>query len=90
MAQILPAQDSIRLIAFSFILASRVERVCERLDIVIKKEAVPQIDMLEIRSPPRCKTSLPLRLPELPELPELSVRYKGIPRGPAGTIGGIP
>ena len=50
MAQILPAQDSIRLIAFSFILASRVERVCERLDIVIKKEAVPQIDMLEIRS----------------------------------------
>ena len=50
MAQILPAQDSVRLIAFSFILASRVERVCERLDIVIKKEAVPQIDMLEIRS----------------------------------------
>jgi hypothetical protein len=50
MAQLLPAQDSIRFIALSFILASRAERVCERLDIVVRKQDVPRLDMLELRA----------------------------------------
>jgi hypothetical protein len=50
LAQLLPAQDAIRLTALSFMLASRTERVCERLDIVVRKQDVGKLDMLEIGS----------------------------------------
>ena len=49
-SHVLPAQDSIRLIALSFILASRDRRVCERLDIVVRKEDVRGLDMLELQA----------------------------------------
>lgn len=49
-SHLLPAQDAIRLTALSFMLASRTERVCERLDIVVRKQDVGKLDMLEIRS----------------------------------------
>lgn len=49
-SHLLPAQDAIRLTALSFMLASRSERVCERLDIVVRKQDVGKLDMLEIRS----------------------------------------
>ncbi|MDE0803138.1 MAG: DUF6430 domain-containing protein [Acidimicrobiales bacterium] len=50
MSHVLPAQDSIRLIALSFILASRDSRVCERLDIVVREGDVPALDMLELQA----------------------------------------
>jgi hypothetical protein len=49
-SHVLPAQDAVRLTALSFMLASRSERVCERLDIVVRKQDVGKLDMLEIRS----------------------------------------
>ncbi|WP_152603637.1 macro domain-containing protein [Amycolatopsis rifamycinica] len=48
-SQILPAQDSLRFIALSFILASRRTKVCSRLDIVLRDEDVEKIDMLEFQ-----------------------------------------
>lgn len=50
MSQILPAQDSIRFIALSFMLASRDRRVCDRLDIVVRREDVRTLDMLELQA----------------------------------------
>lgn len=50
LSQILPAQDSIRFIALSFMLASRYSKVCDRLDIVVRKEDLERIDMLEFRA----------------------------------------
>lgn len=50
LSQILPAQDSIRFIALSFMLASRDRRVCERLDIVVREEDVRTLDMLELQA----------------------------------------
>ena len=50
LSQILPAQDSIRFIALSFILASRYQRVCSRLDIITHPDDVEKIDMLEIQA----------------------------------------
>ena len=50
LSQLQPAQDAIRLTALSFMLASRTERVCERLDIVVREQDVGKLDMLEIRS----------------------------------------
>jgi len=49
-AHLLPAQDAIRFMALSFVLASRTERVCQRLDIVVRKQDVAKLDLLEIRS----------------------------------------
>lgn len=49
-SQILPAQDSIRFIALSFMLASRDEHVCERLDIVVRPQDVNNLDGLELQS----------------------------------------
>lgn len=49
-SQVLRAQDSIRFIALSFMFASRAERVCERLDIVVRKSDVAKLDMLELRA----------------------------------------
>lgn len=50
LSQILPAQDSIRFIAFSFILASRSSKVCDRLDIIVRKEDTGRIDMLDFQA----------------------------------------
>jgi Domain of unknown function (DUF6430) len=49
-SQYLPAQDSIRFIALSFMLSSRYKYVCERLDIVVQKSAVKGLDLLEIQA----------------------------------------
>ncbi|MGQ5261178.1 macro domain-containing protein [Micromonospora sp. ZYX-F-536] len=49
-SQILPAQDSVRFIALSFILASRHAKVCDRLDIVVRPEDSESLDMLEIQA----------------------------------------
>jgi hypothetical protein len=49
-SQVLPAQDSIRFIALSFVLASRDARVCDRLDIVARKQDVKYLDMLELQA----------------------------------------
>jgi hypothetical protein len=50
MAQVLPAQDSIRFIALSFMLASRTERICDELRIVVRAEDFHRLDRLEIQS----------------------------------------
>ncbi|MET8307781.1 macro domain-containing protein [Micromonospora sp. NPDC005173] len=50
LSQILPAQDSIRFIAMSFMFASRQTRVCDRLDIVVRPEDVERLDMLELQA----------------------------------------
>jgi hypothetical protein len=49
-AQILPAQDSIRLMILSFVFASRHERVCNGLDIVVRAEDYEKLDVLEIQA----------------------------------------
>lgn len=49
LSQVLPAQDSIRFIALSFMFASRQKRVCERLDIFVRPEDLNRIDMLEFQ-----------------------------------------
>jgi hypothetical protein len=49
-SQILPAQDCIRFIALSFMIASRHERVCERLDIVVRPKDAKNLDSLELQS----------------------------------------
>lgn len=49
-SQILPAQDSIRFIALSFILASRSTRICDRLDIVVRQNEVENLDMPELQA----------------------------------------
>lgn len=50
LSQVLPAQDSIRLTALSFLLASREEKVCDRLDIIIRPQDVPELDMPELQA----------------------------------------
>lgn len=49
-AQILPAQDSIRFVAFSFMLASRSEKVCDELRIVVQPEVYNRLDRLELQA----------------------------------------
>jgi hypothetical protein len=49
-AQILPAQDSIRFIALSFMLASRHEKVCDELRIVVRPTEYNRLDRLELQS----------------------------------------
>jgi hypothetical protein len=49
-AQILPAQDSIRFIALSFMLASRSEKVCDELRIVVRPTEYNRLDRLELQS----------------------------------------
>lgn len=49
-AQILPSQDSIRFIALSFMLASRREKVCDELRIVVRSTDYNRLDRLEIQS----------------------------------------
>ena len=50
LAQILPAQDSIRFIALSFMLASRHEKVCDELRIVVRPTEYERLDRLEIQA----------------------------------------
>jgi hypothetical protein len=49
-AQILPSQDSIRFIILSFMLASRNERVCDELRIVVRPQDYARLDRLELQS----------------------------------------
>lgn len=49
-AAVLPAQDSIRFIALSFILASRQARLCDELRIVVTEETYKTLDRLELQS----------------------------------------
>ena len=49
-AQILPAQDSIRFIALSFILASRREKICDELRIIVRPKDYDRLDRMEIQS----------------------------------------
>lgn len=49
-AQVLPAQDSIRLIALSFLLASRAEKICDELTIVVRPQEFRKLDRLELQA----------------------------------------
>ncbi|MCU1685398.1 MAG: hypothetical protein JWQ81_6137 [Amycolatopsis sp.] len=49
-SQYLPAQDSIRFIALSYMFASRKEKVASRLNIVATRSVVKNLDMLEIQA----------------------------------------
>jgi Domain of unknown function (DUF6430) len=49
-SQVLPAQDSIRFTILSFMFAARRTRVCERLDIVVRKQDARKLDMLELQA----------------------------------------
>jgi hypothetical protein len=50
MAQILPAQDSIRFIALSFMLASRREKICDELRIIVRTADYNRLDRLELQA----------------------------------------
>ncbi len=50
LAQVLPAQDSIRFIALSFMLASRREKVCDELRIVVRPTDFSRLDRLELQA----------------------------------------
>jgi hypothetical protein len=49
MSTILPIQDAIRFLILSFMFASRRQRVCEELIIVIRPQDEKRIDMLEVQ-----------------------------------------
>jgi Thoeris protein ThsA, Macro domain len=49
-AQILPAQDSIRFMVLSFLLASRAEKVCDELVIVVRPSEFRRLDRLELQA----------------------------------------
>ena len=49
-SQHFPAQDSIRFIALSYMFASRQEKVCDRLNVVVRKSDVRNLDMLELQA----------------------------------------
>jgi hypothetical protein len=49
-AQVLPGQDSIRLIALSFLLASRAEKICDELIIVVRPQEFRKLDRLELQA----------------------------------------
>ena len=50
LSSLLPAQDSIRFIVLSFILASRAKKVCDELRIVVSPTDYRKLDRLEIQS----------------------------------------
>jgi hypothetical protein len=50
LSNILPAQDAIRFILLSFIFASRAEKVCDELRIVVRPEDYRKLDRLELQS----------------------------------------
>ena len=50
LSQILPAQDSIRFIAMSYMLASRSQKICDELIIVVQPKDYERLDRLEIQA----------------------------------------
>jgi hypothetical protein len=49
MSTVLPIQDAIRFLILSFMFASRKDRVCEELVIVVRPQDEKRIDMLEVQ-----------------------------------------
>lgn len=49
MSNVLPIQDAVRFIILSFMFASRRQRVCEELNIVVRPQDERRIDMLEVQ-----------------------------------------
>lgn len=49
MSTVLPIQDAIRFLILSFMFASRKDRVCEELVIVVRRQDEKRVDMLEIQ-----------------------------------------
>jgi hypothetical protein len=50
LSQIFPAQDSIRFMILSFMFASRHQKVCDELVIVVQPRVYDRLDRLEIQS----------------------------------------
>lgn len=50
LSQILPAQDSIRFIILSYVLASRREKICDELSIIVRPSEYESLDRLEIQA----------------------------------------
>lgn len=50
LSSVLPAQDAIRLTILSFMFASRKEKVCDELRIVVRPEEYKKLDRLELQS----------------------------------------
>lgn len=50
LSPVLPAQDAIRLIALSYMFASRIQNVCDELVIVATPKDYDRLDLLEIQS----------------------------------------
>jgi len=50
LSNVLPAQDSIRFIVLSFILASRGKKICDELRIIVAPNDYKKLDRLEIQS----------------------------------------
>ncbi|MFS2137781.1 macro domain-containing protein [Duganella sp. Dugasp56] len=50
LSSVMPAQDSIRFIALSFMMASRRERICDELRIIVRSDDYQKLDRLEIQS----------------------------------------
>ena len=50
LASVLPAQDSIRLIALSSMFASRTKKVCDELRIVVHPNDYEKLDRMELQS----------------------------------------
>lgn len=50
LSQIMPAQDSIRFIVMSFMFASRTQRVCDRLRVVVHPRDFDRLDRLELQA----------------------------------------
>lgn len=50
LSQIMPAQDSIRFIILSFIFASRREKICDELKIIVRPSDYKKLDRLEVQA----------------------------------------
>ena len=50
LSQVLPAQDSIRFMILSFVFASRREKVCDELRIIVRPSDYDRLDRLEIQA----------------------------------------
>jgi hypothetical protein len=49
LSTVLPIQDAIRFLILTFMFASRQERVCDELRIVVRSEDDKRVDMLEVQ-----------------------------------------
>lgn len=50
LSQVMPAQDSIRFIIMSFMFASRTEKVCDQLRVVVRPKDFDRLDRLELQA----------------------------------------